>query len=174
MEWAEYRERIESPPDEYRTNVPALFTDPDVFDEFVADLAAELAPATFEYVAGIDAMGFIPGTALARHFDVGFIAIRKDEKLPIHEEHRIADSLVDYTGEEKTLEVDERQVPSEDPILVVDDWTETASQIGTAIDLLERAGGTVGGIALLAAAETEATRRLDDEYGVYSIKPFPE
>ncbi|WP_336037793.1 phosphoribosyltransferase [Halobacterium yunchengense] len=72
------------------------------------------------------------------------------------------------------LEVDTRQVFTDDPILLVDDWMETAVQVGSAIDLLERAGGTVGGIALLAAEENETTRRLDDEYGVYSVKPFRE
>ncbi|MFC7164693.1 phosphoribosyltransferase family protein [Halospeciosus flavus] len=174
MEWSEYRNRIESPEDEYRTNVPALFADPDTFDAFVNDLATELDPSAFDYVARIDAMGFIPGTALARRFGVGFIAVRKDEKLPIREEHRVADTLVDYTGKEKMLEVDTRQVPTDDPILLVDDWMETASQVGTAIDLLERAGGTVGGIALLAAEENETTRRLNDEYGVYSVKSFRE
>lgn len=171
MQWAEYRELIESPPGEYRTNVPALFADADVFDELVDDLATRLDSDEFGCVAGIDAMGFIPGTALARRFDVGFLAIRKDEKLPIREEHRVADSLVDYTGAEKTLEVDVRQVPGE-PVLVVDDWMETASQVGTAIDLIERAGGTVAGVALLAAEDTAETRRIDAEYGVASIKPF--
>ncbi|MGB9965081.1 phosphoribosyltransferase family protein [Halobacterium hubeiense] len=174
MEWAAYRERIASPSGELRTNVPALFTDPDVFDAYVNDLATQLDPDDFGYVAGIDAMGYIPGTALARRFGVGFVAIRKDQKLPIRERNRVADALVDYTGEEKTLEVDVRQVPEDRPVLVVDDWMETASQVETAIDLIERAGGTVGGVALLAAEENETTRRLDDEYGVYSIKPFRE
>ncbi|WP_336037794.1 hypothetical protein [Halobacterium yunchengense] len=45
-------------------------------------------------------MGFIRGTALARRFGVGFTAIRKDQKLPIRNEHRVADPLVDYTGTE--------------------------------------------------------------------------
>lgn len=174
MEWEAYEELIESPPGEYRTDVPALFTDAAVFDEFVADLASLLDPTEFDFVAGIDAMGYIPGTALARHFDVGFVAVRKDEKLPVHEANRLADTVVDYTGEAKTLEVNVEHVPDDGPILLVDDWMETASQVETAINLLERAGGTIGGIAVLAAAENETTRHLDDEYGVYSVKPFRE
>lgn len=174
MEWEDYQKIIESPEEEYRTNVPALFPDPEIFDTFVDDLASLLDPTDFDYVAGIDAMGYIPGTALARRFDVGFIAIRKDQKLPIREEHRIADDLVDYTGEEKTLEVDVCQVPTDGPILIVDDWMETASQVRTAIELIERAGGKVAGIALLAAVENETTIALDEQYGVYSIKPFRE
>lgn len=174
MEWDVYQEVIESPEDEYRTNVPALFADPEVFDTFVNDLATQLDPETFEHVAGIDALGFIPGTALARRFGVGLITIRKDGKLPIRDRHREADTLVDYTGMEKTLELDRRQIPRDEPILLVDDWMETASQVGTAIDLIERAGGTVGGIALLAAETNETTRRLDETYGVSTVNPFPE
>lgn len=174
MEWDEYRDLLSS--EGYRSDVPALFADPEVFDEFVADFvdAVDVDADTVDRAAAIDALGFIPGTVLARELGVGLITVRKDRKLPIDEAHRVADSLVDYTGEEKTLEVDVRKVPDGTRIVVVDDWMETASQVTTAIDLIERAGGDVCGIAVLNAAENETTRRLHEEYGVYSVSPWPD
>lgn len=172
MDWPEYLDVIESAG--YRYNVPALFSDPEVFDAFLDDLAATVDGGEIERVAGIDALGFVPGTALAQRFDAGLITIRKGGKLPIAETERLTESMVDYTGKKKTLELDRRRVPNGGRALVVDDWVETASQMDAAIDLLERAGAEVVGIAVLGAEETEETRRLDEEYGIHSVRPWRE
>lgn len=170
MDWSGYRDRIESAG--YRYNVPALWTDADVFETYIRDLVAPFDPADVDHVAGIDALGFVPGGVLARELDAGFIAVRKGGKLPIPEEHRVAESFVDYTDQPKRLELDVRMVPDGTRTLVVDDWMETATQIEVAIDLLERAGAEVAGIAVLGAEANETPLELDAEYGVHSIRPW--
>lgn len=172
MEWDEYRDRIESA--EYRYNVPALFTDAGDFAAFVDDLLEPYDAGDVDQVAGIDALGFVPGAVLARELDAGFVTVRKGGKLPIDDADRVSGDLVDYTGEEKTLELDVRMVPEGSRVLLVDDWMETASQMTTAIDLLERAGADVAGIAVLGAEDNETPRELDEEYGVHSVRPWHE
>lgn len=172
MEWSDYRERIHSA--EYRYNVPALFADADDFEAFIDDLLAPFDSEEVDQVAGIDALGFVPGAVLARELDAGFVAVRKGGKLPIEATHRVSDTLVDYTGEEKTLELDVRMVPDGSRVLLVDDWMETASQMTTALDLLERAGAEVMGVAVLGAEENETPLRLEAEYGVHSLRPWHE
>ncbi|GAB6879309.1 hypothetical protein JCM17823_15830 [Halorubrum gandharaense] len=169
MEWDEYRDLLESA--DYRSNVPNLFAAPERYAAVVEDLLSVTEPDP-TYVAGIDAMGFIPGAALARDLDAGFLAVRKGGKLPIADEHRLADDCVDWSGEEKTLELDARAVPEGAEVLLVDDYVETASQVGVVIDLLEAAGADVCGLTFICAVETEATRALDAEYGVYSVNPW--
>ncbi|MFB6270384.1 MAG: phosphoribosyltransferase family protein [Halobacterium sp.] len=172
MEWDEYRDRIESA--EYRYNVPALFADGDDFAAFLDDLIGPFDPGDVDQVAGIDALGFVPGAVLARELDAGFVAVRKGGKLPIDADYRIADTLVDYTGETKTLELDVRMVPEGSRVLLVDDWMETASQMTTALDLLERAGADVAGVAVLGAEENETPLELEERYGVHSVRPWHE
>lgn len=172
MEWEAYRDLIRSA--EYRYNVPAIFADPETFEAFVDDLLEPYDPEEIDSVAGIDALGFVPGAAMARELDAGFVSVRKGGKLPIAEKYRISDTLVDYTGVEKTLELDVRMVPDGARTLVVDDWMETASQMETAIGLLEAAGADVTGIAVLGAEENETPLALDEEYGVHSIRPWHE
>ncbi|GAA0281074.1 phosphoribosyltransferase family protein [Halobacterium noricense] len=172
MDWPAYRDRISSA--EYRYNVPALFTDADDFAAFVDDLLDPYDPDDVDQVAGIDALGFVPGAVLARELDAGFVTVRKGGKLPIADEHRISGDLVDYTGEQKTLELDVRMVPEGSRVLLVDDWMETAAQMTTALDLLERAGAEIAGIAVLGAEENETPRELDEQYGVHSVRPWRE
>lgn len=172
MEWEAYRDLIHSA--EYRYNVPAIFAEPEAFEAFVDDLLEPYDPADVDCVAGIDALGFVPGAVLARELDAGLVSVRKGGKLPIDEQFRISDTLVDYTGVEKTLELDVRMVPDGARTLVVDDWMETAAQMETAIGLLEEAGAEVMGIAVLGAEENETPLRLDEEYDVHSIRPWRE
>ncbi|MEE6211010.1 phosphoribosyltransferase family protein [Salarchaeum sp. III] len=170
MEWSEYVERIESA--EYRYNVPGLFADPEAFSAFVDDLLEPYDATEVDRVAAIDALGFVPGAALARELDTGLVTVRKTGKLPIADEHRRSESLVDYTGVEKTLELDTRMVPDGCRVLLVDDWMETASQMTAALDLLEAAGADVTGIAVLGAEENETPLALEEEYGVHSVRPW--
>ncbi len=48
-----------------RCDVTPLFADPIAFAELVSDLTEPFASTAIDYVAGIDALGFILGTATA-------------------------------------------------------------------------------------------------------------
>lgn len=74
MDWDDYRERIVS--EEYRYNVPALFADPDAFASFLEGFCEPFDPADVDQIAGIDALGFIPGSVLAHELDAGFVSVR--------------------------------------------------------------------------------------------------
>src|SRR5690242_3019454 len=129
-----------------RCDVTPLFADYAAFSALVDDLAALMEPLAFDVVAGIDALGFILGTALALHVRVGFVPIRKGGKLPVD-----VDSVecVDYTGQRKTLELRRGTLTPDIRVLLVDEWIETGAQIGAAIQLIEGQGGVIAGIASL-------------------------
>ena len=79
-----------------RCDVTPLFADPQAFAALVADLCAPFMEIDFDYVAGIDALGFILGTAMAMHLKKGFIPIRKGGKLPVAVSRA---EFVDYSGQ---------------------------------------------------------------------------
>lgn len=81
-----------------RCDVTPLFADPIAFAELIADLSEPFISTAIDYVAGIDALGFILGTAVALRLNKGFIPIRKGGKLPVAVTAR---EFVDYTGESK-------------------------------------------------------------------------
>ncbi|MBT7241358.1 MAG: adenine phosphoribosyltransferase, partial [Candidatus Diapherotrites archaeon] len=92
-----------------------------------------------DYVAGIEARGFIIGGAVAKELGVGFIPIRKKGKLPakvIQEEYKL-----EYGTD--TIEIHEDSIAKGDKILLIDDLLATAGTMKAAINLIEKAGGTV-------------------------------
>ncbi|WP_338729796.1 phosphoribosyltransferase family protein [Haladaptatus sp. DJG-WS-42] len=146
-----------------------LVTESDVFDAVVADLCAPFEEGSIDAVAGIDALGFAFGTAVAREFGVPFDPIRKGGKLPIANENRLSRTVTDYTETEKTLELDRSSVAENARVLVVDDWTETGAQLTAATSLIEAAEARVAGIAVLGADDNAAITELRARYAFHAL-----
>ena len=144
-----------------RYDVTPIFADARAFAALIDDLLAFAQPLSFEVVAGIDALGFILGSALAIRAGTGFVPIRKEGKLPVLTE---SEAFVDYTGTKKALELRPDAVLPRQRVLVVDEWIETGVQVSAAIRLIERHGGVIAGIATIHIDANERTRPLTERY----------
>ena len=155
-----------------RYDTSALATDGETLEAVTQALAAphEASDEHCDLVAGIDALGFVYGAALARHIETGFVPIRKGGKLPLADGELCTGVATDYTGTEKALALDCHAIDDGQRVLLVDDWIETAAQMGLAVDLVERAGGVVLGISVLGADVTDASGRLDERYGLHTLE----
>ena len=105
----------------------------------VAALADIARSFEVEAVAGIEARGFIFGTALALELGCGFIPLRKAGKLPVE---TIGE---DYALEYGTarLECDPAIVKDGSHVLIVDDLLATGGTAIAGANLLRRAGARV-------------------------------
>ena len=63
-------------------DITPLLADPEAFAAAVDALCADFAEAQIEYVAAVEARGFIFGAAVAKKLGAGFVPIRKKGKLP--------------------------------------------------------------------------------------------
>ena len=128
-------------------------------------LADHARQAPVDAVAGMEARGFIFGTALAIALGVGFIPLRKAGKLPV------ATIGEDYALEYGTarLELDPTLITPGMPVLMADDLLATGGTAAAGAKLLRRAGAEVeralfvidlpelGGGQVLAEAGVTAT-----------------
>lgn len=149
-----------------RADVTPLFADSAVFSSLVDDLAHPFSEAGADLAAGIDALGFILGTAIAIRLGIGFVPIRKGGKIPA-----AVDSieLIDYTGQTKSLELRKGIVRSGMKVLLVDEWVETGAQVAAAAELIERSGGIVVGVCAINIDDNERTRELRTKYVCRSL-----
>lgn len=130
-----YRNLIDTKTDGPRYDVTPLFADYIAFTQLVSDLLHPFKEDQFDCVVGIEALGFILGTAVAVHSKKGFVLIRKGEKLPV-----VSDVMgfVDYTGQMKSLELRKGAITPGTRVLLVDERIETGSQVKAAVELIER------------------------------------
>ena len=93
----------------------------------------------FDIVIGIEARGFIVGSALAYSLRKGFVMIRKPGKLPgkvISQEYQL-----EYGSDKMEIHAD-AFIPGT-KVLVVDDLLATGGTVMSAIALVEKLGGVV-------------------------------
>ena len=151
-----------------RSDVTPIFAEPAAFAALVEDLARPWAGERVQQVAGLDALGFIVGTALALKLGAGFVPVRKGGKLPVAHDR---ETVTDYSGIAKTLELRTGAFAPGTRVLVVDEWIETGAQARAAIALIERAGGVVVGIAAICLRKNERTADLTARYRCHSLWP---
>ncbi len=125
--------------------------------DMLAEMAADLGATK---VAGIEARGFIFGTALALRLGVGLVPIRKAGKLPV--ECIGEDYALEY-GEAR-VELDPSIIESDDKVLVVDDLLATGGTALAAVRLLRRAGADVAhALFVIDLPELNGAKALAEE-----------
>ncbi len=165
---AEYLKRIDTQTRGPRYDITPLFADYTAFSALLADFDALLRGVAFDLVAGIDALGFILGAALAMRTRTGFVPVRKGGKLPVPAD---VTDFVDYTGTRKSLELRRDAIAPGARVLVVDEWIETGAQAAAAIRLIEGQKGIVAGIATIHVDQNDQTRALLSRYACIQVWP---
>ena len=96
-------------------------------------------------VVGLEARGFIFGTAVALELGVGFVPIRKAGKLPA------GTIALDYALEygSARIEIHEDAVGPGQRVLVIDDVLATGGTAAAAADLLEQVGAEVAAVEVV-------------------------
>ena len=131
-----------------------IYINGDAFHDLLNDLVSDLENVKCDVIAGLDAMGFVLGSALATRLGVGFLPIRKAGKLCVD-----TDSVTfsNYSGRTQDMEMRKPAFAAGTKVLLVDQWIETGGTMDGAIRLVQRQGGKVAGLVAIAMEENEKT-----------------
>ena len=126
-------------------DISPLIAHPEAFSTIITSMSTLIEPRTL--IAGIEARGFILGSALALRNSSGFIPLRKSGKLPGPTYSRSYG--LEYGSD--TLEIQKDAVVSGSSVAIVDDVLATGGTIEAAINLVQDAGGIVESVTVLMA-----------------------
>ena len=120
-------------------DITTLLANLHAFRAAIDELAWPFLNSNIDYVAGIEARGFILGGAVAHQLGRGFVPIRKKGKLP----YKVIgqDYALEYGVD--TIEIHADAIKPGDRILIVDDLVATGGTANAAIDLVRKSGGEV-------------------------------
>ena len=141
----------------------SIYINGDAFTQLLDDLTADLEGVDCDVVAGLDAMGFVLGAALATRIGVGFLPIRKAGKLCVDTD---SVSFTNYSGRTQDMEMRTPAFAAGTRVLLVDQWIETGGTMDGAIRLVERQGGIVAGIVTIAMEDNDRTAGYRAAYPV--------
>jgi adenine phosphoribosyltransferase len=126
--------------------------------------------AKLDYIAGLDARGFIIGPILAYELNLGFIPIRKAGKLPYK---RLSQSYELEYGT-ATVEIHEDACKPGDRVVIIDDLIATGGTMMAGKILLERLGAVVvEGAAIVDLPELGGSKLLRESgLALYTTAAF--
>lgn len=130
-------------------DITTVLRDPEAFRHSVDLLARHFEKQKIDYIAGIEARGFIFGSALAYKLGVGFIPIRKPGKLP----SKTLKVRYELEYSKDTLEIHKDAIEAGKRVLIVDDLLATGGTAEAAIKLVKKIGGVLIGIAFVVELE---------------------
>ncbi|MDP9363076.1 MAG: adenine phosphoribosyltransferase [Chloroflexota bacterium] len=116
-------------------------------------------------VVAIESRGFILGAPVAYALGVGMVPVRKLGRLPGPTLREAYD--LEYGA--NTVEIHRDAIGAGERVLIVDDLLATGGTVRAAATLVERLGGVVAGVAVLAELSALGGRRLLADYDVTSL-----
>ena len=146
-------------------DITTLLADPAGFHDVIDALAAPYAGQGIDRVVGIESRGFILAAAVADRLGAGFVPIRKPGKLPaatIHESYAL-----EYGTDRLEMHVD--AVGPGHRVLVVDDVLATGGTARAAVNLVQRLGSTLHGVAFLIELDFLKGRDKLTDATVFSV-----
>ena len=123
-----------------------VLADPAALNIVIAEMATASRKLGADLVGGLDARGFLLGSAVAYELGTGILAIRKKGKLPppvITQEY-----TTEYSSAALEIPADGMDISGK-RIVLVDDVLATGGTLVAARDLIERAGGSVAGYVVV-------------------------
>tara|TARA_Y100001968_G_scaffold225413_1_gene208246 strand:+ start:1384 stop:1902 length:519 start_codon:yes stop_codon:yes gene_type:complete len=126
-------------------DINPIYKEPKLWKELMMPLQSLISTTKPDFIAGIESRGFISASALAFKLGIGFIPIRKSNKLP--GEIIGVNYKLEY-GEDR-LEVQKSAIEKNSKIILIDDLLATGGTALAASKLISHAGGNLMGFAFI-------------------------
>ena len=136
-------------------DISPLLSDARAFAQSIEMLAGYYKDKPIEYVAGIEARGFLIAAALSLQLEAGLLPIRKSGKLP----GPVFSLSYELEYGSATLELQKGCFSEGSNILIVDDVLATGGTAECAGQLVNLAGGKIAGFGFLISLDFLAGRK---------------
>lgn len=158
-------------PDVIFRDITTLIGNAEVFAEVIEILKNRYVDKKIDFIAGIEARGFIFGSALAFAMGVGFVPIRKKGKLPfttVSEKYSL-----EYGFDEVEMHIDAFREVKNPKVVLVDDLIATGGTAEASVKLIESMGAEcVEAAFLINLKGLQGEKKLLSHTKVFSILEY--
>lgn len=150
-------------------DITTLLADASAFRATIEGLLKPYANEQIDKVVVIESRGFIFGTPMAFELGAGVVPVRKPGKLPAE---TISESYALEYGE-NVLEIHTDAITPGERVIIVDDLLATGGTVAASIRLIERLGGEIVGVSVLAELVELHGRDRIANYAIHSLVQYP-
>lgn len=149
-------------------DITPLMADGEAFHEACSRLIDFAKEIKAEVVAGPESRGFIFGCPVAHELKIGFVPVRKPNKLPRKTISYKYD--LEYGSNELHMHAD--SIKPGQKVLIIDDLLATGGTVEATIKMVEQLGGEVVGCAFLIELVDLAGREKLKDYNVFTLLQY--
>ena len=146
-------------------DITTALKDKNALKEMANALYESLKDLNVDYVAGVEARGFIFGAQLATMLDAGFVPVRKPHKLPAETIKETYD--LEYGTD--TIEIHADSFEKGANVVIIDDLLATGGTAAAAANLVKKAGGNVVAASFVIELTSLKGREKLEKQGVNVI-----
>ncbi len=146
-------------------DVTSVLEDHKAFSSCISLLLDKYLPMNFDKVAGTEARGFLFGAPLAIEMGIGFVPVRKPNKLP----REVVSESYELEYGMDTLEIHKDAIKPGDKVLLIDDLLATGGTIGASAKLIRSLGGEVEHAGFVIGLPDLGGREKLDALGIDSF-----
>jgi len=149
-------------------DITTLLKDKDAYRYCIDQITQHCKNLKIDFIAGIEARGFIIGAPVSYNLQIGFIPIRKGGRLP-YEVEKITYQL-EYG--ENVLEIHKDAFQKGSRIMVIDDLLATGGTTLAVFQLIEKLNGVVVGADFIIELEMLKGREKLKGYDIFSLVKY--
>lgn len=149
-------------------DITTLLKDSDGLRDMVDAMCDRVKDMEFDYIAGVEARGFLVGMPMAYKLGKGFIPIRKPGKLPGNTLKESYD--LEYGKNE--IEIDSDCLKKGDRVLLVDDLLATGGTALAAAKLVTMTGAEVIAFGFLVELTSLEGMKMLKDYNGFSLLQY--
>lgn len=151
-------------------DITPLLGSTQAFNTLMDHLTERYLGYELDYIAGIDARGFIFGSVLADRLGVGFVPIRKKNKLPFT---TIAQKYsLEYGFDEVEMHIDAFGEKKGAKVLLIDDLIATGGTAKAANELIKSGGADCVEVCFVIELKFLNGRSLFKDDNIYSVLEY--
>ena len=126
-------------------DINPIYKQPKIWNQLMLPLEKFISSCKPDYIAGIESRGFIAASALAFKNEIGFVPIRKPNKLP----GKVIGINYQLEYGQDRLEIQNNSFEENSKIFVIDDLLATGGTASAAGKLIREVGGKLIGYGFL-------------------------
>jgi len=149
-------------------DITTLLQDAKAYHRMIDLLSHHYIGKRVDKVIGVEARGFIIGSALAYKLGAGIVLVRKPGKLPSETFSKTYD--LEYGTD--TLEIHKDAIKPGERILIADDLLATGGTMAAVVDMVKSLGGEIVDCCFMAELEFLEGRKRLPEGKVFSLLKF--
>jgi len=149
-------------------DITTLLSDGRSFHRMIDLIAHRYIGMHIDQVVGVEARGFILGSALAYKLGIGVTLVRKPGKLP----HKVSEVTYDLEYGTDTLQIHEDAFKKGDKVIIADDLLATGGTVSAVVKLVEALGAEIVECAFIAELDFLEGRKRLPEGKVFSLLNF--